>query len=250
MSMDRFLGKVFRADALRLASLAHVPVDAVITDPMYGTGKNFVYEWGRDPARGDPIKHWSYHEPIYQECRRVLKEGGAGLAQGAKFCEHFPRWFGDHRLWTLTRFRRKGMCPTGSVWIVQTRERVPVEFPRRDSLVMCEPMTTRECAAPGRAPGGDGVPRRGADPARRDRTRLLLRPGIYPARRPETPPPVDRLRPEQAVLPGHDETHGGGHRGVSRATAKWRSIGGRKKHHARRPAPASRPPGDLPHPEP
>ena len=136
--MDRFINKVFHGDALNLLrALPTSSIDACITDPMYGTSKNCHYEWGPDPAKGDPTLHWMYHKPIYEECRRVLKPGGIlAWAQGAKFCEHFSGWFGDHRLWTLTRYRRKGKNATGHVWIVQTRERQPVEVPQQDSLVI------------------------------------------------------------------------------------------------------------------
>jgi DNA modification methylase len=135
--MERYLNKVFNGDALKLLRvLPTASIDAIVTDPMYGTSKNCLYDWGVDPAQGDPEKHWIYHQPIYEECRRVLKPGGVlAWAQGAKFCDDFHRWFGGHRLWTLTRFRRKGLKATGHVWIVQTREREPIEFPERDSLV-------------------------------------------------------------------------------------------------------------------
>lgn len=74
--IDRFVNRVFHGDALKLLQvLPTASVDAVITDPMYGTAKNCLYDWGVDPARGDPERHWFYHEPIYQECRRVLKPG-------------------------------------------------------------------------------------------------------------------------------------------------------------------------------
>jgi site-specific DNA-methyltransferase (adenine-specific) len=137
-TIDRYLGKVFCCDALDLLRTMPVEsVNAVIADAMYGTSKNFRYEWGLDPAKGDPLKHWQYHEPIYQECLRVLRPGGVlAWGQGAKFCQHFPGWFGDHRLWTITRFRLSGKAATGHVWIVQTKERQPIEFPHRDSLVM------------------------------------------------------------------------------------------------------------------
>ena len=137
-TIDRYLGKVFNADALDLLRTMPVEsVDGVIADAMYGTSKNCLYDWGPDPAKGDPAKHWQYHQPIYDECLRVLRPGGVlAWAQGAKFCQHFPTWFGDHRTWTLTRFRLAGLAATGHVWIVQTREQQPVEFPHRDSLVM------------------------------------------------------------------------------------------------------------------
>jgi DNA modification methylase len=130
--------KVFCGDARRLlASLADESIDAVISDPMYGTSKNCRYDWGLDPALGNPEKHWAYHQPIYDECRRVLKPGGVlAWAQSAKFCGHFGEWFGDHRIWTLTRFRTKGKNATGHVWVVQTKERLPVRFPDRDALVV------------------------------------------------------------------------------------------------------------------
>ena len=137
--MERYVNKVFHGDARRLlAALPSCSIDAVITDAMYGTAKKVRYEWGEDPARGDPAKHWEYHERIYRECLRVLKPGGAlAWAQGAKFIRHFPLWFGDYRVWTLTRFADSALIAVGNVWVVQTRERQPIEFPPRDSLVMC-----------------------------------------------------------------------------------------------------------------
>ena len=106
---------------------------------MYGTAKDYRYDWGSDPANGDPVKHWQYHEPIYQECLRVLKPGGIlAWGQGAKFVHHFPKWFGGHRVWTLTRFGDGAMAAIGNVWVAQTRERQPIDFPQRDSLIMCD----------------------------------------------------------------------------------------------------------------
>ncbi len=146
--IDRFINKVFHEDALMLLqALPTASVDAVITDPMYGTGRKVEYDWGPDPAGGDPAKHWFYHEPMYQECRRVLKAGCAvAWAQSPKFHNYFSVWFGGHRLWTLTRYRQRGRNATGHVWIVQTREQKPVEFPHRDSLISFE--TIFSSAAP------------------------------------------------------------------------------------------------------
>ena len=54
-----FLNKVFHGDARNLLrALPTASLDAVITDAMYGTSKNCQYEWGPDPANGDPAKHW------------------------------------------------------------------------------------------------------------------------------------------------------------------------------------------------
>jgi DNA modification methylase len=140
--MDRFINKVFNANARKLlAALPTASIDSVITDAMYGTAKSFSYDWGPDPAQGNPEWHWQYHEPLYQECRRVLKPGGMlAWGQGAKYCQHFGRWFGGHRLWTLTRFRLRGINATGHTWVVQTREQQPVDFPQKDSLVIYQDM--------------------------------------------------------------------------------------------------------------
>lgn len=133
--IETFINKVFHSDALALLrALPSEFIDAVISDAMYGTAKNCRYEWGVDPAKGDPVKHWRYHEPIYRECLRVLRPGGVlAWGQGAKFVPHFPQWFG---VWTLTRFAYTALPAVGNVWMVQTQKQQPVEFPRRDSLVM------------------------------------------------------------------------------------------------------------------
>lgn len=140
---DSYLGKVFYGDSLRL--LQGMPggvVDAVITDGMYGVrSAHAVYDWGADPSKGCPRKHWDYHKPIYEECLRVLKPSGVlAWAVGVKHYEHFPEWFGDHRLWTLIRFGTSTTA-SGQAWVVQTTERLPVPFPAdRDGLIRCQPL--------------------------------------------------------------------------------------------------------------
>ena len=133
--MNDFVNKIFHADARHLlAKLPDESIDAVICDPMYGT--SCEYEWGLDPNAGNHEFHWEYHNPIYEECLRVLKPGRAlAWSQALKYRSHFQRWFGDHRLWTITRFGRKGKSATGNSWIVQTKERRPIPPPDRDSLV-------------------------------------------------------------------------------------------------------------------
>ncbi len=135
--MIRFLNKVFCGDSLRLlAALPTASVDAVISDPMYGAST--VYDWGPDPARGDPVKHWLYHQPIYRECLRVLKPAGVlAWAQSVCFKEHFDLWFGEPRKWTL--YRHVGRRVSAHLWVVQTGERQPVNM-NRDGVIGCAPM--------------------------------------------------------------------------------------------------------------
>jgi hypothetical protein len=101
MDIQNNLGKVYCGDALRL--LRTMPVHSVhhiLTDAMFGISRHCKYEWGLDPAMGDPYRHWLYHKPIYEECRRVLRpEGVLAWEQGAKFHAYFQAWFGDHRIW-------------------------------------------------------------------------------------------------------------------------------------------------------
>jgi hypothetical protein len=59
-----------------LARLPSDVVDVNITEAMHGTSGEMIYDGGYDPARGDPDKHWRYHEPLYKECLRVFKPGG------------------------------------------------------------------------------------------------------------------------------------------------------------------------------
>jgi site-specific DNA-methyltransferase (adenine-specific) len=141
-TIDRYLGKVFHADAFDLLKTMPVEsVDACVADGMYGVKSPFsVYEWGPDPANGDPDKHWRYHKPIYEECRRVLKPGGVlAWSAGVKFYRHFNEWFGGHRVWTLTRFGKSGIA-SGHIWVVQTKEQQPLPYPDRDGVILYEPL--------------------------------------------------------------------------------------------------------------
>src|SRR5262249_28824270 len=104
-------------------------VDAVVADAMFGTAKNVRYLWGVDPARGDYRKHWNYHAPIYQECRRVLKSGAIlAWGQGFKFIPYFDNWFGPHRVWSLL-CTSHGLNFMPNTWVVQTREQRPIDHP-------------------------------------------------------------------------------------------------------------------------
>ena len=61
--------------------------------------------------------------------------GVLAWAVGVKFCTFFPNWFGEYRLWTLSRFQRNNSKVSGHSWVVQTRERTPIDFPAADSLI-------------------------------------------------------------------------------------------------------------------
>ena len=178
-----------------LRALPTASIDAVIADAMYGTSKNCRYEWGVDPAKGDPVKHWQYHEPIYQECLRVLRPGGVlAWGQGAKFCQHFRRWFGGSSGVDVDPVSTKGMVPTGHVWVVQTKEQRPVEFPHRDSLVMFDSIgplrKLHPCIKP---PEEMAFLIEIADRAGADRPGLLLRPRKHADRRRRIEAKMDRL---------------------------------------------------------
>jgi DNA modification methylase len=143
--MDRFLNQVFWGDAGKLLpALPTASIDACICDPMYGVAKDptpkAAYDWGVDPAGGDPDKWWAYHGPMYRECLRVLKPGGIlAWAQGCKFRKRFPHWFGGNRIWSLTRFNQRGLNAFGHIWVVQTQGQSPVPFPDKDSLILLGP---------------------------------------------------------------------------------------------------------------
>ncbi len=134
--IETFVGKVWCMNALKLLqAMPPASVDAVITDPMYGA--HTAYEWGVDPARGDPNKHWLYHEPIYREWRRVVKPGGVlALAQSINFKDHYQGWIGDHFEWVI--YRGTGQRYHPNVWLVQTREQRAVV--RQTAKVRSAPM--------------------------------------------------------------------------------------------------------------
>lgn len=128
--MKKYLDKVFCADALALLRrLPSESIDAVVSDPMYGVSNSCVYDWGKDPARGDGDKHWEYHKPVYEECLRVLKPQGVLVwAQGFKHVDRFEEWFGGHRIWSPL-CKGCGLTHIANIWMVQTKERTPVEHP-------------------------------------------------------------------------------------------------------------------------
>jgi site-specific DNA-methyltransferase (adenine-specific) len=126
--MHRFLNRVFWCNAIDLLRrLPDCSIDLCVSDTMYGTGRDFLYDWGVDPARGDPAKHWAFHEPLYRECLRVLKPGGIlAWAQGIKFSDFFDNWFGPHGVWTPVRIGGKSKTVSGHVWVLQTKDRQPL----------------------------------------------------------------------------------------------------------------------------
>jgi DNA modification methylase len=142
--MNRFINKIFHCDAIRLLrALPSESIDSVISDPMYMVakhkGKNCTYEWGVEPGQGDADDFWRYHERYHEECLRVLKPGGTlAWAMGCKFRDHFHDWFGGHRVWSFTRFKNRGLNAFGHIWLVQSRERKPIPFPNKDSLIILD----------------------------------------------------------------------------------------------------------------
>jgi DNA modification methylase len=128
--MDRFVNKVFYGDArILLRALPTASIDCCLADPMFGVATTFRYDWGLDPAEGDPDKHWQYHQPLYQDCLRVLRPGGIlAWAQSFKFMPYFNGWFGPHRIWSPL-WTAHGLNFIPNIWVVQTAEQQPVEHP-------------------------------------------------------------------------------------------------------------------------
>jgi site-specific DNA-methyltransferase (adenine-specific) len=123
-------GQIYFGDAGTLLERAP-PTHAVIADAMFGTSPRLCYDWGPDPAGGDPIKHWQHHQPLYELCRHVLRDGGVlAWCQGIKFCEHFASWFGAHGLWPLCRNGSECRNWTSyHLWVVQTKEKQAIPLP-------------------------------------------------------------------------------------------------------------------------
>lgn len=139
------LCKVFACHALKLlGKLPTESIDAVIADPMYMVkkkkGRNCIYDWGVEPGTGKPEEFWTLHQPICEECRRVLKPGGRlAWAISGKFKPHFLNWFGGHRIWGMSRYFLLHRSRMNHVWMVQTREQTPIRFPDTDGLVIIGP---------------------------------------------------------------------------------------------------------------
>jgi site-specific DNA-methyltransferase (adenine-specific) len=119
---------------------------------MFGTAANKGpcqrYAWGHEPLDGTAESYWSYHEPYYRECRRVLRPGGRfAWASGMKF--HIkdgrwaPRqdWFGAVRAWSLKLYYAGGWSANtyGHTWLVQSKEQQPIPFPVADGVIITSP---------------------------------------------------------------------------------------------------------------
>lgn len=156
--MIRLINRVFVGNSLNLLKLLPTgTIHAVISDPMFGSSRcscgryaDWSYDWGPDPANGDPETHWKYHEPFYRECRRVLVPNGIlAWSQSVKFTPYFQGWFGGHRQWTLLRMMRDSRYVSGQLWMVQTRERKPVPFPsNKDGVIIYDGPLPREHPCP------------------------------------------------------------------------------------------------------
>ena len=141
-TLGRFLGGVFHADALDLLQkLPTDSIDAVLSDTMFGSNSTRAeYDWGKDPSGGDPEKHWDYHKPIYEECQRVSKPGGVlAWSISLKNADLATHWFGEHCPWALLRVGRCQKTVSGHLWIVQTKERKPIDPPPgHNPVVFCD----------------------------------------------------------------------------------------------------------------
>jgi site-specific DNA-methyltransferase (adenine-specific) len=125
-------------DAMKvLRRLPSACIEAVVSDTMYGT--NQLYDWGRDPGGGDPVRHWNYHRRYYEECLRVLRPGGVLCwGQGLLHHRHFSDWFKGHQVWGLCRYTRRGTLATANIWVVQRREQVPIPYPQALPFVVAD----------------------------------------------------------------------------------------------------------------
>ena len=67
-------------------------VDAIVIDPPFGIG--FKYQ---DKEKNiNPKDYWDFLKPIYEECLRVLKNGGfIAIWQTQLYFRYFWDWFGD-----------------------------------------------------------------------------------------------------------------------------------------------------------
>jgi hypothetical protein len=137
------------------------------------------------------VKHWQYHQPIYEECLRVLTSEGVLAWAGAKFCQHFQLGLTVTGCGHSPGFAQ-GMAPTGHVWVVQTKEKQPVEFRQRIPCNSREPWPLAKLH-PCIKPPEEAAFVIEALTNRPDRPRLLLRRGVPPGS-PATRSPLDRVR--------------------------------------------------------
>ena len=85
--------KLIRGEALEeLKKMPDQYVDAVVIDPPFGIGFNYKNK----EKNTNPDDYWSWLKPIYDECYRVLKDGGfIAIWQTQLYFKFFWSWFGD-----------------------------------------------------------------------------------------------------------------------------------------------------------
>lgn len=69
-------------------------VDAIVTDPPFGLGKNYIN--GKELAN-NPEDYWKFLEPIYLQMLRIIKPGGfICIWQTQLYFPYFWNWFGSN----------------------------------------------------------------------------------------------------------------------------------------------------------
>ena len=80
-------------DALEfLKQIESNSIDAVIIDPPFGIG----FKYQDKEKNTNPKDYWNFLKPIYEECLRVLKDGGfIAIWQTQLYFKYFWDWFGE-----------------------------------------------------------------------------------------------------------------------------------------------------------
>lgn len=85
--------KLIHDDCLtHMKTMASNSIDAIVTDPPFGIGKNYLN--GKEIAN-TPEDYWKWFLPRYEQMLRILKPGGLmAIWQTQKYFKYFWQWFG------------------------------------------------------------------------------------------------------------------------------------------------------------
>jgi len=100
------LGTIYHGDMLEVLPRLEFRVDAVISDPPYGTGKIYDTDDGEQQEPSTPDAYWRWFQSRFDAMVSVLRPGGLLIffqAYEYMVSGHLAQWYGEHDLFHVCK---------------------------------------------------------------------------------------------------------------------------------------------------